>query len=271
MSSFSRWLGTGFALILSCGLNSAHAENPTLFAAGSLKAAMGDVVEAYAATYGTEVDTRFGPSGLLRQAIEEGARPDVFASANMAHPGKLAAAGWGSPVALFARNQLCGLAQPGLSVSSDTLLDVLLDPEVRVGTSTPKADPSGDYAWQLFERAEAVRTGSLAALDQKALQLTGGPDSAKPPAGRNQYAWVMDEQRADIFLTYCTNAVLAQRELPDLQVLSIPANLAVGADYGLIVRADSAPEGWRLALFILSPQGQEILAGYGFAAAAVPR
>ena len=271
MSSSRRWLGTGFALLLSCSLNVAQAEGPSLFAAGSLKAALGDVAQAYGTAYGSEVTTRFGPSGLLRQAIEEGESPDVFASANMAHPQKLAGAGWGSPVALFARNQLCGLAQPGLAVSSDTLLDVLLDPEVRVGTSTPKADPSGDYAWQLFERAEALRPGSFATLDAKALKLTGGPDSAKPPAGRNPYAWVMDEQRADIFLTYCTNAVLAQRELPDLQVLSIPASLAVGADYGLVVRADSGTEGWRLALFILSPQGQEILAGYGFVASAIPR
>lgn len=271
MQSSRRWLGTGIALLLSCSVATAHAEDTTLFAAGSLKAALGDVVTAYSAAYDTAISTRFGPSGLLRQAIEDGENPDVFASANMTHPGKLEAAGWGSPVALFARNQLCGLAQPELTVNSDTLLDVLLDPEVRVGTSTPKADPSGDYAWQLFERAEALRPGSFASLDKKALQLTGGPDSAKPPAGRNPYAWVMDEKRADIFLTYCTNAVLAQRESPQLQVLDIPASLAVGADYGLIVRAGAGPEAWRLALFILSPQGQEILADYGFAAAARPR
>lgn len=263
--------GLAASLALLAAPNLAQAEDTTLFAAGSLKAALGDVVTAYEAKYGKTVATRFGPSGLLRGAIEEGERPEVFASANMAHPNKLAGAGWGSPVALFARNQLCGLAQPGLAVSSDTLLDVLLDPEIRVGTSTPKADPSGDYAWQLFERAGQVHPGSFATLDAKALKLTGGPDSAKPPAGRNQYAWVMDEQRADIFLTYCTNAVLAQRELPQLQVISIPAALAVGADYGLIVRGDAGTEGWRLALFILSPDAQQILADYGFDAAAVPR
>lgn len=262
-------LAAALTLLAAPGL--AQAEDTTLFAAGSLKAALGDVVVAYQEKYGKTVATRFGPSGLLRGAIEEGERPEVFASANMAHPNKLAGAGWGSPVALFARNQLCGLAQSDLAVGSDTLLEVLLDADVRVGTSTPKADPSGDYAWLLFERAEALRPGSFATLDAKALKLTGGPDSAKPPEGRNQYAWVMDEQRADIFLTYCTNAVLAKRELPDLQIVSIPPALAVGADYGLIVRADAKAEGWRLALFILSPEGQAILAGYGFDAAAVPR
>ena len=38
-----------------------------------------------------------------------------------------------------------------------------------------------------------------------------------------------------MFLTYCTNAALAVRELPSLQVVALPAPLAVGADYGLTV------------------------------------
>ena len=99
---------------------------------------------------------------------------------------------------------------------------------------------------------------------------TGGPDSAKPPEGRNLYGWVMGERRADVFLTYCTNAVLARKEVPALQVVSIPDALAVGADYGLIVRKDAPAEAGRLALFILSPAGQAILADYGFVATAVP-
>ena len=41
---------------------------------------------------------------------------------------------------------------------------------------------------------------------------------------------------ADIFLTYCTNAALAQRENPSLRVIdSMPDALAVGADYGIAV------------------------------------
>ncbi|MFU8894878.1 MAG: substrate-binding domain-containing protein [Gammaproteobacteria bacterium] len=218
--------GVAVALALAVGGGPAVAADTLLFAAGSLKAALGEVVASHDAKYGTSTGTRFGPSGLLRGAIEEGEQPDVFASANMAHPNKLAGDGWGSPVALFARNQLCGLAQPGLTVTSNNLLDVLLDTGVRVGTSTPVADPSGDYAWGLFKRAETLRPGSFAMLDAKALQLTGGPDSAP---------------------------------------------LAVGADYGLIVRADAGTKGWRLALFILSPEGQAILASHGFEADAVPR
>jgi ABC-type molybdate transport system substrate-binding protein len=247
------------------------AEPVALYAAGSLKAALGDVAKAYEAAYGTKVITEFAASGLLRERIEGGAPADVFASANLGHPQALMSAGWGGPVALFARNRLCALAQAHLEASPASLLELVLDPAVRLGTSTPKADPSGDYAWQLFEKAETLRPGSFAALDAKALQLTGGPDSAKAPEGRNTYGWVMAEDQADVFLTYCTNAVLAQREVPGLQIVGLPDELAVCADYGLIVRRDAPAEAARLALFILAPEAQAILAGYGFTSGALPQ
>ena len=131
-------------------------------------------------------------------------------------------------MAVFARNQLCALAREGLKVTPATLLDTLLDPAVRVGTSTPKADPSGDYAFALFAKAEAHKPGARAALEAKALQLTGGPTSEKAPAGRNQYGWVMESGKADVFLTYCTNAILARKEVASLQIVQIPPELNVG-------------------------------------------
>ena len=79
----------------------------------------------------------------------------------------------------------------------------------------------------------------------------------------------MGEKKADIFLTYCTNAVLAQKEVPDLKIIRIPEALSVGADYGLLVRAGASAEAWRLAMYILSPEGQKILRGYGFEATAI--
>ena len=243
----------------------------TLYAAGSLKAALGDVAASYEKTYNTKVATKFGPSGLLRNAIEDGEKPDVFASANMAHSEKLASGGWGSPVVLFARNQLCALTQPDVKVTPDNLLNTLLDKNVRVGTSTPKADPSGDYAWELFRNADKIKEGNFKTLSGKALQLTGGPNSEKAPEGRNQYGWVMDEKKADVFLTYCTNAVLARKEVQTLKIIRIPEELSVGADYGLLVSNGAPTEAWRLAMYILSPEGQKILKEYGFEATAIPK
>lgn len=250
---------------------SVSADSLTLYAAGSLKAALGDVTASYEKTYKTKVGTKFGPSGLLRKTIESGENPDVFASANMAHPEKLASGGWGSPVVLFARNQLCALAQPDVAVTTDNLFNTLMDKNVRVGTSTPKADPSGDYAWELFRKSDTVKAGSFTTLSGKALQLTGGPDSEKAPEGRNQYGWVMGEKKADVFLTYCTNAVLARKDVQTLQIVRIPEELSVGADYGLLVRNGAPNEAWRLAMYILSPEGQKILKEYGFEASAIPK
>lgn len=230
-----------------------------LYAAGSLKAALSELAADFTAQTGQGVATSFGPSGLMRERIEAGEGAHVFASANMRHPQVLVDAGQGAAVTLFARNRLCALARPEVTVSTDTLLDVMLDKDLRLGTSTPKADPSGDYAFALFDKS-----GHADALKEKSLQLTGGADSALPPEGRNPYAWVMDSDKADVFLTYCTNAVLAQKEVAELQIVQIPEDLSVGADYGLTVLA-GAPEGAQaLADYILSEAGQTVLASYGF-------
>jgi len=259
------------ALVLLSAPLCMSAEPLKLYAAGSLKAALGDVTASYEKIYNVKVTTQFGPSGLLRKAIEDGETADVFASADMTHPAKLASGGWGDHVVQFTRNQLCVLAQPEIEVTIENLLSILLNENIRVGTSTPKADPSGDYAWELFKRAEKIKEGSFAILSTKALQLTGGPDSEKAPEGKNPYGWVMSEKKADVFLTYCTNTVLAQKEVPSLKIIRINEALSVGADYGLIVRKGASKEASRLAEYILSPDGQKILGGYGFEPIAVQK
>lgn len=257
-----------FLSIFTLGLmtNAMAADNEIqLYAAGSLKAALGNVAAAYEKEYGTKVTTKFSPSGLLRKAIEGGESPGVFASANMKHPQALAEQGWGGPVVQFAQNKLCALAQPSVEISSDNVLALLLDDNIRVGTSTPKADPSGDYAWEVFKKADKVKPGSFDTLSTKALQLTGGENSEKAPDGKNQYGWVMSENKADIFLTYCTNAVLAKKQVSDLKIVNLPNELAVGANYGLIVGKDASAAAWQFAFYILSDAGQTILSDYGFA------
>jgi molybdenum ABC transporter molybdate-binding protein len=256
-------LGLGMTTMLTVSAGQAS-EAVELYAAGSLRAALSDVSQAFTASHGVTVRETYGPSGLLRERIENGEVAQVFASANMEHPQTLAEANVGGPVVLFARNRLCALAQPGLTLSTENFLDVLLDEKIRLGTSTPKADPSGDYAWELFNRAEEVRAGSYQVLDHKALQLTGGTNSPVAPEGRNPYAWVMTEDRADVFLTYCTNAVLAQRDSKMLQIVQVPEDMAVGADYGLSLLDRNSPAAIGLAMYILSPKGQQILSDYGF-------
>lgn len=156
---------------------------------------------------------------------------------------------------------------PGVAVDSETLVEKMLDAHIKLGTSTPKADPSGDYAWTMFERIEQQgRPGALRALSGKALQLTGGPNWPTPPAGRNVYDVLVAEGQADIFITYCTNASLALAEQPRLRVVAVPAAINVSASYGVAV-SNGAPEAAdAFADFLLSAAGQALLAQQGFSA-----
>jgi len=265
-------------LALSAGIillamdTSAKASEPVLLhAAGSLRSALTEVASAFEAASGQKVEARYGPSGTLKDEIAGGTRAEVFASANMEHPQALATAGKSGPVVLFARNRLCALVRPGLAVEPATLLDRMLDPSVKLGTSTPRADPSGDYAWEVFRKADKLRPGAFAALERKALKLVGGPDAPTAPAGRTVYGMLIAEGKADLFLTYCTNAMEAKKDVAGAQIVALPEELAVGADYGLTVIAYAPPDAYRFAMFILSADGQRILAKTGFAAPALPQ
>ena len=231
-----------------------------VYAAGSLREAFTEVARAQ----GGGLALTFGAAGLLRERIERGEGAQVFASADLRQPQRLAEQGGWTPPVVFARNSLSALVAPSVRTDPASLLDTMLDPAVRLGTSTPHSDPSGDYAWTMFARAGALRQGARATLEAKALQLTGAADSPKPPAGRSTYAWLMEQGRADVFLTYRTNAMAAQNECPSLQVVALPAALHVGALYGVTCRQD-APQparDWWSAL--LSELVQRILARHGF-------
>jgi molybdate transport system substrate-binding protein len=254
------------AILRRAAATPSTAQEPVrLHAASSLRGALTEVIKGFEAESGLKVEAKYGPSGLLRKEIGKGAKAGVFALANMEHPVALSKDGKSGPVSMFARNRLCALVKPGLAVTPATLLEKMLDPAIKVGTSTPKVDPSGDYAFESFERAEKVKPGAAEALKKKALQLTGGPDSPPPPKDRSVYGMVVAEGKADIFLTYCTNAVVAKRENPGQEIVALPDALAVGADYGLTVMKDASANDRKLAGYILSPKGQSVLASHGFA------
>jgi len=235
-----------------------------VYAAGSLREAMTQVAADYQARTGQAVELSFGASGLLRERIEKGEAAQVFASADTDHPKRLAQGGaWQEP-RVFVRNSLCALTGANVNATPDTLLQTLLQPAVRVGTSTPVSDPSGDYAWALFRKADAQQPGAYATLDKKALKLTGAADSPKPPAGRSFYAWAMDEGQADVFLTYCTNAVAAQKEVPRLKVVSVPPALQVGAPYGMTVATGAPPQAQAFAQALLQAPAQQVFKRFGF-------
>ena len=130
----------------------------------------------------------------------------MFASADMEQPRTLARERGGLPVIMFTRHRLCALGRAGLGLTSANVLDQLLDPKVRLATSTPGADPAGDYAWAVFARAEAVHPGARAILQDKAMKLVGGPNTPPLIPGRGSVEGIFLANRADVMLGYCSGS-----------------------------------------------------------------
>ena len=80
------------------------------------------------------------------------------------------------------------------------MLEKLLDPAVRLATSTPRADPAGDYTWAVFARAEPLHPGAQGILEAKALKLVGGPNTPLLMPGRGAVQGIFLSDSADVML-----------------------------------------------------------------------
>src|SRR3984957_18387542 len=250
--------------MLTAGASAAEpAEAPIkVLAAGSLTGALTAVIKAYQEKTGVQVQAEFGPAGLLRERIEGGERPDIFASANMAHPQALADKGEATIPIVMARNRICARALPIFGLTTANLFERMLDPKtVGIGTSTPKADPGGDYAWMVFARAGQARPGAGKILKAKARQLVGGKNNPPVPAGQDAMTYFFAQHQIDISLGYCSSRNTTPD--PNFTTVELPPELAVNADYGLSVLGHREAA-LRFALFVMSPEAQRLIGLYGF-------
>ena len=250
----------------------ANAPPLVVYSAGSMVGALGAMLDRYTAETGRKTELHTGPAGLMLGRIEAGDRVDVFVSANMEHPQKLTAEHKSTPTIVFARNRICVSARPEVGLTSDNLLDKMLDPKIRIGTSTPKADPGGDYAWELFDKAGTVRPGAAETLKAKARQVAGGsiepraPKNAPPPPPSTALDSLVKEQ-IDVTIGYCSGHTTKQ----DASVtrVQLPANLAFPVNYGMTVLTTSGDlarqeAADRLGLYLMSPDAQAMMIPYGF-------
>ena len=257
------WKFAAAGALLSAPMT-AHAVPLSLYAAGSLSAALSTVAAVYTAATGTPVTTTFQPSGTIH--------PDVFASADTGNPLTLNQEGLSGPVIDFASNRVVAVAKSSLGLTSANLLSTLLNPSVTIGTSTPVSDPLGDYTEQVFALANGASPGANSTLDAKAQRLVGGPNSPAVPAGQNSLVYFVDiTGQANVFLTYYTSAIAALALDTNLVSVDLPSNLAVSAQYGETVINGASPGAQSLADYLLSPTAQAVLARNGFGPpAAVP-
>jgi molybdate transport system substrate-binding protein len=262
------------ALLAACCavsmIGAARADELRVLAAGSLREVIGEIGEHYKKATGLTVTADFGPSGVLRERIEKGEKVDLLASADMGHPLKLLADGRATRVDMFTRNALCAFAAPRAGLTTANFIDRLLDPAVKLGTSTPKADPAGDYTWLMFHKVDALHPGAFATLDGKAQQIVGGPANNAPVDGKDPAAAALLAGKIDVMIGYCSGAERMKAQVPEVQVVAIAKDIAAGPEYGLAILKAAAPQAEDFALYMLSPEGQQIFAQFGFAPIGLP-
>jgi molybdate transport system substrate-binding protein len=231
-----------------------------IYSAGSLRGIVADLARE-ASAFNVEIKATFGGSGSLRERIEKGEKPDLFMSADVGSPQKLESQGRTVvPAIAFARNRICIVSRKSAGVTASNLIDRMLAADVRVKTSTPVADPSGDYAWAIFDHIDTLRPGAGAKLKEKAQGLMNV--SADAAAGQSATAALFLGKKIDMSITYCSAWPALEKEVPDLTSLVVPPQLDPHPVDGMAVLSDR-PQALRIALFLLSQKGQAIIAQEG--------
>ena len=225
----------------------------TVFAAASLREVFEALDKKLEATHpGVQVRLNLAGSQELRLQIEQGARPDLFASADAKNMNALVDAHLVEPPRTFAHNE------PVVVVGATTLpkpqaFSALPDVE-RLVIGTPEV-PIGSYTLQILERADRrfgahFRERVLARVVSRELNVR--QVLAKVTLGE-----------ADAGIVYRTDARAAGDKV---SILPIPADVNVKASYLVAaVTGAAAPElaqAW-LAL-LLGPEGSERLRAVGF-------
>jgi molybdate transport system substrate-binding protein len=262
-----RWL---MAVVVALACSPAVAADIHVVAAGSLKDAFTAIFADYARLYGGGFRPVWGPSGALRERLSHGEAFDVFASAALPHAQALTEAGLSGPSVLFARNALCVLAHTNRTLDAGNLIETLLKPDVRIGTSTPVADPAGDYTWEMFHKIDAQRPGAFEILSKKAQQVFGDAATAGDVNGRPRPVVLLDDGQIDLVISYCSSTQQIARDASTYTSVALPPELSVGPEYGVTVSRKAQAGAADFAMYLLSPEGQASLKAFGFIPVALP-
>jgi molybdate transport system substrate-binding protein len=258
------------ASMMALAASSVSAAELKVLAAGSLKDAFTAIFADYTKQYGGSFAPEWGPSGSLRERLQKGEAFDVFASAALPHAQALTDAGISGPSVLFAKNALCVVTDSAHQLDSGNLVETLLRPDIKVGTSTPVSDPAGDYTWELFHKIDTKRPGAFETLSKKAQQLFGGPATTAPVNGRPRLLVALDDHQIDLFVYYCSGAQQIVRDQPNYKSVALPPELVVGPEYGLTVSRKAVAGAADFAIYLLSPQAQGRLKSFGFIPVSLP-
>jgi molybdate transport system substrate-binding protein len=228
-------------LLAACGSEGGDGSNGsrivTVFAAASLT----DAFEQIATEFdGVDVEFNFLASSDLATQIVEGARADVFASADETNLRKVTDEGLAEDPVVFAQNRLAIAVQEGNPQGISGLAD-LEDPGLVVALCNDEC-PAGRYALEIFDAA----------------RITVEPDSFEADVRGVLTRVGLGE--ADAGLVYVTDITAD----PAVEVVAIPDEDNVIATYPIVTLEGAPQEATEFVDLVLSDAGQEILGAYGF-------
>lgn len=222
-----------------------------VFAASSLTEAFGDLEREFEALHPTvDVQVTFSGSQILRLQIEQGARADVFASANESHMQSLITGGLVEQAQVFGRNELVVIVPTDNPAGIDSFADLNEASRLVIGTDNV---PVGIYTRQVFKQARAVYGEEF--VDAVVDRVVSEESNVRLVRAKVELG------EADAAVVYRTDALASDR----IQIVPIPDALSAPANYtiGALSRAQS-DVARAFVSYVLSSEGREVLARHGF-------
>jgi molybdate transport system substrate-binding protein len=234
----------------------------TVFAAASLSDAFKEAGAAFQGGQpGTSITFNFAGSQQLRTQLEQGARADLFASADQRQVDAVVAAGLaqGKPVT-FATNRLVVIApvsenKPGSAV---TALKDLAQPGVRLVLALPSV-PAGNYTRTALEKMRDSSSFGPGYYQGVMANVVSEETNVRGVAQKVALG------EADAGIVYQTDAA-APSIRERVRTVPIPDAFNVRASYPVVaLKGASQPQlAQEFIQFILSTEGQGILERHGF-------
>jgi molybdate transport system substrate-binding protein len=231
----------------------------TVFAAASLTEAFQELGRRFeAAQPGVRVVFSFGASNQLRAQIENGARADVFASANTKEMDAALKSGSvvKDSVQVFARNRLV-LAAPADNPARIVSLASLARPRIKLVVADPAA-PAGKYTLEML-KAAAAGPGMPVNFESAVLaNVASREENVKAVLAKVRLG------EADAGIVYASDITAAARK--QVRVIALPPAANPLAAYPLaVVKEARQPELARaFAALAAGAEGQRVLQGAGF-------
>lgn len=229
----------------------AHADELIVSAAASLTNAFREVATAFEKAHpDTKVVLNFGASDVLLQQIVNGAPADVFASADETAMDKAVAqnAVVQSTRHDFATNSLVMIVPADSRLNARSVRETVAMAGVkRVAVGDPASVPVGRYT-----KAALEHDGSWDAVSAKAV-LANNVRQALDYVARGE---------VDAGFVYGTDAALMPQKVK--VAMKVPTGTPVAYPIAVVKGSAHAAQAGAFADWVLSPQGQAILAKYGF-------